>query len=107
MLALKSCDADSFPNIHQLLLIALPITSAEAKRSFSLLRRIKTYMRSTMTEEHLFDLGVIEIHYSEQIDVDDVCRAFVQEHPRRLFQASSLMTSFIKLKNKQTITDNY
>ena len=41
-----------------------------------------------MTEEHLSNLGVIAMHYSEQIDVDDVCRAFVHEHPRRLFQAS-------------------
>ncbi len=38
LLALGSCDSDSFPNIHQLLLISctLPITSAEAERSFSL-----------------------------------------------------------------------
>ena len=39
LLALDSCDIDSFPNIHTLLVMActLPITSAEAERSFSLL----------------------------------------------------------------------
>ncbi len=44
LLALGSCDSDSFPNIHQLLLISctLPITNAEVERSFSLLRIIKT-----------------------------------------------------------------
>ena len=41
--ALAFCDVDSFANIYQLLLIVFPspITSAEAERSFSLLRRIK------------------------------------------------------------------
>ena len=48
--ALASCDQDSFPNIHSILVIActLLISSAEAERSFSLLRRIKTYLRSTL-----------------------------------------------------------
>ena len=83
---LVACDADSFPNICCSLLIGctLPITSSEAERSFSLLRRLKTYSRSVMTEERLSDLAVIAIHYSERIAVEEVCRTFVQEHPRRL-----------------------
>ena len=87
---LAACDTDSFPNIHCLLLIGctLPITSSEAERSFSLLRRLKTYSRSVMTEERLSDLAVIAAHYSERIAVEEVCRTFVQEHPRRLFQSS-------------------
>ena len=62
--ALASCDQDSFPNIHSILVIActLPISSAEAERSFSLLRRIKTYPRSTMSEERLSDLSIIAMH---------------------------------------------
>ena len=90
--ALASCDADSFPNIHQLLLIGctLPITSAEAERAFSLLRRIKTYARSTVGEEHFSDLAVIAMHYGERIEVEDVLQAFIQAHPRRIFQTSVL-----------------
>ena len=82
--SLAVCDKDSFPNIHTLLVIActLPITSAEAKRSFSLMRRLKTALRSTMAEEHLSDLAVIAI------TTDDICRTFVQTYPRRLFSAS-------------------
>ena len=51
LLSFRFCDADAFPNIYRLLLIActLPITSAEAERSFSLMRRLKTYARSTMS----------------------------------------------------------
>ena len=90
LLALGSCDADSFPNIHCLLVIActLPINSADAERSFSLLRRIKTYTRSTLASEHLSDLAVISMHYSDRIPVDELVHAFIQAHPRRLFQAT-------------------
>ena len=50
----------------------LPITSAEAERTFSLMRRIKTFARSTMCEERFADLGVIAMNYGERITVDDV-----------------------------------
>ena len=41
-----------------------------------------------MAEERMADLGVIAMHYNERISVDDLCHAFIQAHPRRLFQAS-------------------
>jgi len=90
LLALDACDEDAFPNIHRLLVIActLPITSAEAERSFSLMKRIKTYSRSPMSEERFSDLAVIAMHYSERFEVDQICQAFVKAHPRRLFQAN-------------------
>ena len=92
LLALGACDVDSFPNIHRLLLIGctLPITSAEAERTFSLLRRIKTFTQSTMAEELFSDLAVIAMHYGERIAVDDIMHTFIQLHPRRLFKASLL-----------------
>ena len=90
LLALGGCDEDAFPNIHRLLLIActLPINSAEAKRSFSLMKRIKTCTRLTMCEEHFSDLAIIAMHYPERFEVDEICEAFVKAHPRRLFQAT-------------------
>jgi len=90
LLALGACDEDAFPNIHRLLLIActLPISSAEAERSFSLMKRIKTCTRSTMSEERFSDLAVIAMHYPERFEVDEICEAFVKAHPRRLFQAT-------------------
>ena len=50
--ALACCNVDSFPNIYQLLVIActLPVTSAEAERSFSLLRRLMIFA------SHLYSL---------------------------------------------------
>ena len=90
LLALDAFDEDAFPNIHRPLIIActLPITSAEAERSFSLMKRIKTYSRSRMSEERFSDLAVIAMHYSERFEVDEICQAFVKAHPRRLFQAN-------------------
>ena len=65
--ALGACDRDSFSNIHFLLVVGctLPTSSAEAERSFSLMRRIKTYARSVMTEKRFSDQGFISMHYEE------------------------------------------
>ena len=44
LLALGACDSRLYSNVHRLLMISctLPIISAEAERSFFLLRRLKT-----------------------------------------------------------------
>ena len=79
LLSFRFCDANAFPNIYRLLLIActLPITSAEAERSFSLMRRLKTYARSTMSEERLSDLAVIAIYVTCSVK-------FIQEDSSRV-----------------------
>ena len=45
----------TFPNIYNCLLISvtMPVTSCECERSVSVLRRLKTYKRSTMTNQRL------------------------------------------------------
>jgi len=70
LLALGACDVDAFPNIHHRPLIActLPISSAEAERSFSLMKRIKTCTGSTMSEERFSDVAVIAMHYPERFE---------------------------------------
>ena len=47
--ALKACDKRRFPNVKRLLriLCTLPLTSAECERTFSCMRRLKSYLRST------------------------------------------------------------
>ena len=82
--SLAVCDKDSFPIIHYILVIActLPITSAKAERSFSLMRTLKTALRSTMTDVYLSDLAVIVIDYGENVTTDEICQTFVQTYPR-------------------------
>ena len=49
------------PNIHMLCVIyvCLPVSTCEAERSFSMLRRIHTYLRNTQTQERLNHIGVL------------------------------------------------
>ena len=56
--------------------------------SSPVLRRLKNYIRSTMSEERMGDLGVIAMHYGERIPCDEICKEFVQKNPRRLFKPS-------------------
>lgn len=87
--ALAFADAHYYPNIRELLVIgcASPIGSCEAERSFSALRRIKTSLRSTMSEERLSGLTLMQVHYTETLllSCDRVVQEFVQKQPRQMF----------------------
>jgi len=60
---------DLYPNtaIALRLLTTLPVTVASCERSFSKLKLIKTYQRSTMAQERLVGLSVISIEH-------EICR---------------------------------
>ena len=90
--ALEECNHEFFPNVHKLLriLCTLPITSAECERSFSTLRRLKTYLRATMTSERESGLALINIHYGRQIDISATIDLFARKHPRRLLLSDIL-----------------
>ncbi len=67
--------AEIYPNVRVALRISatLPVTVAAAERSFSKLKFIKTYLRSTM-QERLSGLSIISINdvVSNQLSYDDV-----------------------------------
>ncbi|XP_035985290.1 zinc finger MYM-type protein 1-like isoform X2 [Fundulus heteroclitus] len=44
------------------LLLVVPVSSSEAERSFSALRRLKTWLRSTMTQNRLNHVAVCHVH---------------------------------------------
>lgn len=50
--AIRHCDPVIFPNIFFLLkvLCTLPVSTATPERSFSSLKRVKTYLRNSMKE---------------------------------------------------------
>jgi hypothetical protein len=62
--ALKACNKSFLPLIHQLLYIfaALPVSTAEAERSFSSLKHVKSERRSTMGENRLNGLIMLYAH---------------------------------------------
>ena len=53
----------AFPVLVRVLQISMTISvsSAKCERSFSTLKRIKTYLRSSMSEQRLTDLAVLSI----------------------------------------------
>lgn len=55
---------------------------ASCERSFSALKRIKTYLRNTMTEERLAGLALAHINNDMPIDPLEVLREF-ELAPRR------------------------
>ena len=45
-----------------MLVLVMPVTNSPSERSFSTLRRIKTYLRSTMRQDRLNDLMILHVH---------------------------------------------
>lgn len=70
-----------FHELEQLvrLLLTVPCSNAEAERSFSALRRLKTYLRNSMNQERLNHLAVMHVH-QDRLDIVNptaIAREFV------------------------------
>ncbi len=76
-----------FSNIVILLRIfcTLPITVAQAERSFSTLSRVKNVMRSTMCQKRLTSLGTlaVEAHLARSMDFDAIIDMFARTKARK------------------------
>ncbi|KAG8429796.1 hypothetical protein GDO86_019188 [Hymenochirus boettgeri] len=76
-----------FPNVCVAIriLLTLPVTVASGERSFSKLKLIKTYLRSTMTQERLVGLATISIEHelAHSLDLDEAIQAFASQKARR------------------------
>ena len=77
-----------FPQVEQLvrLLLTIPCSSAEAERSFSGLRQLKTYLRNSMSHVRLNHLAVLHVHQAmtDGIDLVAVARDFIRKSDSRL-----------------------
>ena len=67
------------------LYFTFPVTSATAERSISSLRKVKTFLRSTMTPCRLNNLLMMYIHPSktDNLDLVTIARNFVSANSRR------------------------
>ena len=67
------------------LILVMPATNATSERSFSALRRIKTYLRSTMKQERLNSLMVLHVHKDliDALDLSQVANEFVEGNDTR------------------------
>ena len=73
------------------LLLVMPATNAGSERSFSAVRRIKSYLRSTMSQQRLNHLMLLHVHKdrTDGLDLVDVANDFIfgSEHRKNLFGA--------------------
>jgi hypothetical protein len=83
---LSECPATMWPNIHLLLKLAatLPVTVASSERSFSTLRRLKTYLRCTTSEARLNGEAHLNIQREFPVSEDEVLDEMAKVGPRRL-----------------------
>ena len=74
-----SVNAEPLPILYELSLISLvlPITTASCERSFSSLRRVKTWLRNSMLEQRLSGLGLMALT-DRNVDYDVFMEKFSQ-----------------------------
>ncbi|XP_075696700.1 zinc finger MYM-type protein 1-like [Rhinoderma darwinii] len=77
----------SFPEVctAYILFLTLPVTVASAERSFSKLKLIKNYLRSTMGQERLSGLAMLSIENerARMIDLNKIIDEFAERKARR------------------------
>ena len=86
MNSIESCK-EMLSEVYKLLSIAItiPVTSSTAERSFSALRRIKTYLRSSMLQQRLNSVFLLHFHKdkTDNINLTKVAHEFILVNERR------------------------
>ena len=85
---LDSVNPVLYPSIDTILiklcvLLTMPVASATAEISFSVLRRLKTYVRSTMKNDSLSSLELMHINRDFEVDLYKAMEVFVSAKTRR------------------------
>ena len=65
-----------FPNIHTIIwiLLTFPVTTCECERSISILNRVKSFNRTTQTDQRLTGLCIICAYRDVAIDWEKVVK---------------------------------
>lgn len=76
--ALQEADSIFSPNIHEImrLIYTLSVGSVPCERSFSAMRRLKDWSRSSMTESRLNGLALLYTHREMEVNFESVLRRF-------------------------------
>lgn len=84
----KSDHQDLFTNLWIALriLLTIPVTVASGERSFSKLKLIKTYLRSSMSQERLVALATLSIENEEARDLNfqELIKSFAESKARKV-----------------------
>lgn len=89
------CDAMNTQSVYKTMLsevhnilrlfLTVPITSATSERSFSAMRRILTYLRSSMSEQRLNNCMLLHIHHdiTDSCDMEAIAKDFINVNAER------------------------
>ena len=68
------------------LILVMPATNSTSERSFSAMRRVKTYLRSTMLQERLNHLMLLHVHkeLTDNLNMTKVGNEFIKSSERRI-----------------------
>ena len=61
-------------------------------RSFSALHRLKVYLRSTISEDRLNGLALLNVHRNIKIDLTEAVDQFAHAHPRTATSCTCMYT---------------
>ena len=83
----EQCCRRMFSDVLKLLKIVLtiPVTSATAERTFSSMRRLKNYLRSSMTQKLFNNMMILHIHKdkTDELDLNVIAEQFINVNERR------------------------
>ena len=83
---LDHANSQFYPSVYAALvtLLTYPVSTCTAERSFSSIKRLKSPVRSTMTDERLSSLAILHIHKHKNVDIDRLVTEFARLKGRRL-----------------------
>ena len=83
----KNCLIETFPNVAVILRIylALPVANTEGERSFSALKRVKNYLRSSQMQNHVCDFCIVAIEksFTKSMSFEDIIDKFAAAKCRK------------------------
>ena len=94
--------SETFPNVDIVyrLYLTLPAANTEGERSFSVLKRVKNQLRSTLCQEKLSNLSLlaIESDLTKDIDFQDIIDDFAKNEMQKNFNLMNML--FVMHVNK-------
>ena len=81
---------DFYPNswIAYRILLTIPVLVASVEKSFSKLKLIKSYLRSTMSQERMSDLAILSIEREllRNIDFESLVNEFLEKKGKQIIR---------------------
>ena len=110
----QAIDSSPFlPNLNNIfrILLTMPVSAASCERSFSTLRRLKTWLRNTMGNDRLSSLALLYIHQDIEVCLDKFLEDF-DDGSRRIklwmhFTELHLFHNYFHVLTHFHILDNY